>query len=205
MQAAERHRYTEDEYIALERAAATKSELVNGEIFAMAGAKPRHNALAANLVAALGPRLRAAGSPCVVFNSDQRIRADASTFYSYADAVVACSPRFHAKYTDTLVNPTVIVEVLSHSTEAEDRGAKFAHYRAIPSFVEYVLVSQAAHRVEHFRRVESGRWLMTPLEGDEALLELSSLGCSIPLGEIYAGTDALPGDDEAPREPEERR
>lgn len=206
MQGAEKRLFTEDEYIALERAAETKSELINGEIFAMAGAKPRHNALATNVAALLLVRLRAAGSSCVVLNSDQRIRSDVSTFYSYADAVVACSPRFHPKYTDTLINPTVIVEVLSGSTEAYDRGAKFAHYRTIPSFVEYVLVSQSAHRIDHFRRTESGQWLMTPLEGDEAVLELGSLGFRVPLGEIYAGTDALPGEGEA--EPplfEERR
>ena len=113
----------------------------------------------------------------------------------------SCGPRFHAKHTDTLINPDVIVEVLSKSTEGYDRGAKFAHYQTIPSFVEYVLVSQRERRVEHFRRVEAGQWLLTVLVGDEAVLELPSLGCAVPLHEIYTQTDALPGDDsDAPGE-----
>lgn len=194
--AAPRHRYTEEEYVALERRAATKSELVNGVMIAMAGAKPRHNALAANITIRLGMRLLAQGSPCMVLNSDQRIRSDVTSLNTYADVVVACSPSFHATYRDALINPKVIVEVLSSSTEGYDRGAKFAHYRTIESFVEYVLVWQRAHRVEHFRRLESGQWLLTLLEGDDALLELPSLGCAIPLGEIFAQTDQLYGDDE---------
>jgi Uma2 family endonuclease len=197
MQPAERHRYTEDEYIELERSAETKSELVNGEIFAMSGAKPRHNALAANIMIALGARLRAQGSPCVVFTSDQRVRSEATGIHTYPDVSVACGPLFHAKYRDTLINPTVLIEVLSTSTEGYDRGAKFAHYRTIQGFVEYVLVSQRGHRIEHFRRLESRQWLLTLLEGDEAVLELPSLGCTIPLGELYAQTDLLYGDDDA--------
>jgi Uma2 family endonuclease len=112
--------------------------------------------------------------------------------------VVACGPRFDAEYHEALVNPAVIVEVLSKSTEDY---AKFAHYRTIPSFVEYVLVSQRKGQVEHFRRLESGQWLLTVLEGDEALLELPALACAIPLREIYAETDDLPGDDDLTPEP----
>jgi Uma2 family endonuclease len=209
MQPAERHHYTEDEYIELERRAETKSELVDGEIFAVAGAKPRHNALAANVMIALGGRLRAKGSPCVVFTSDQRLRSEATGIHTYPDVSVACGPLVHAKSRDTLINPTVIVEVLSNSTEGYDRGAKFAHHRTIQGFVEYVLVSQRGQRIEHFRRLESGQWLLTLLEGDEAVLELPSLGRTIPLGEIYAQTDLLYGDDEddtpAPRAATEAR
>jgi Uma2 family endonuclease len=198
MQPAERHRYTEDEYIELERRAETKSELIHGEIFAMAGAKPRHNAIAVNMTIALGVRLRERGGRCRVFNSDQRVRSEESGLYTYADVSVACGPRFHAKHRDTLVNPTVIVEVLSNSTERYDRGAKFAHYQTIPGFAEYVLVSQGKRRVEHFRRLETGQWLLTVLEGDDAKLELPALECSIPLGEIYAQTEDLEGDEEEP-------
>jgi Uma2 family endonuclease len=196
MQSAELPRYTEDEYVELERRAETKSELVNGLIYAMSGAKPRHNVLGANVIGELRARLRTRESPCKVFSSDQRIRSDATGMNTYPDAVVACGPRFHAKYGDALVNPTVIVEVLSKSTEDYDHGAKFAHYRTIPGFVEYVLVAQRKRKVEHFRRLESGQWLMTELEGDDAVLELPSLGCAIPLRDIYAGTDDLPGDDD---------
>lgn len=199
MQGAELHRYTEDEYVELERRAETKSELVNGVIYAMSGGRPRHNALAANVIAELRGRLR--GSSCRVFTSDQRVRSEATGMNTYPDAVVACGPRFHPKYGDALVNPKVIVEVLSKSTEDYDHGAKFAHYRTIPSFVEYVLVAQRKRQVEHFRRLESGQWLLTVLEGDDAVLELPSLERAIPLREIYADTDDLPGDDDASPEP----
>lgn len=196
MQAVERQRYTEDEYVELERRAETKSELVNGEIFAMAGGKPKHDALAANVIAEVRSRLRAKGSPCIVFTSDQRVRSEASGINTYPDVSIACGPRFHPKYQDTLVNPTVIVEVLSKSTEGYDRGAKFAHYRTIDGFAEYVLVSQRERRVEHFRRLESGQWLLTLLEGDAAVLELPALACAIPVGDIYAQTDELYGDED---------
>lgn len=195
MQPAERRFYTEDEYIELERLAETKSEYIHGEIFAMAGGKPRHSALAVNIVGAILTRLRSRGSPCIVFGSDQRIRSDVTVMYTYADVVVACAPRFHWKHTDTLTNPTVIVEVLSKSTEGYDRGAKFAHYQTMPGFAEYVLVSQSEHRIEHFKRLESGQWLLTTYQGDDAILELPALECSIPLGEIYAQTDDLPGEE----------
>ena len=204
MQHAERARYTEDEYVALEHRSETKNELVNGEIYAMSGAKPRHNVIALNIAVALQGRLRAVGSPSRVFNSDQRLRSDATGMNTYADAVVSCGPRFDAKHREALANPKVIVEVLSKSTEDYDHGAKFAHYRTIPSFVEYVLVSQRTRQVEHFRRLESGQWLLTVLEGDEAVLELPALECVIPLREIYAETDALPGDDEAAPPPSSR-
>jgi Uma2 family endonuclease len=196
MQHAERPWHTEDEYVALEHRSETKSELVNGEIYAMSGAKPRHNAIAVNVVVALEGQLRAAKSPCRVFNGDQRIRSDATGMNTYPDAVVSCDPRFDAKHREALVNPMVIVEVLSKSTEDYDHGAKFAHYRTIPSFVEYVLVSQRARQVEVFRRLEPGEWLLKVLEGDDAVLELVSLGCTIPLREIYARTEGLPGDED---------
>src|SRR5262245_37216731 len=171
MQAAQQSRITDDEYIELERRAETKSELVHGEIIAMAGGSPKHNALALNVGAALRQRLRERRASCIAFSSDQRLHIEATGLYTYADVSVACGgARFHPKHKDTLINPKVIVEVLSKSTEAYDRGAKFAHYQSIPSFDEYVLVSQYERRVEHFRRLEAGQWLLTVLMGDEALL-----------------------------------
>jgi Uma2 family endonuclease len=195
MQPAERILFTEDEYLELERRAETKSELIHGEIVAMAGASPKHNALALNVGASLRLRLRERRSPCIAFTSDQRVHVEGTGLYTYPDVTVSCGPRFHPKHRDTLVNPTVIVEVLSKSTEGYDRGAKFAHYQTNPSFVEYVLVSQRERRVEHFRRLESGQWLLTVHQGDEAVLELPAIGCAIPLGEIYDQTDALDPDD----------
>jgi Uma2 family endonuclease len=199
MQPAERHLHTADEYLELERRAETRSELVHGEIFAMAGGKPKHNALAWNVGVSLGVRLRASKSRCTGFTSDQRVHVEATGLYTYPDLTVSCGPRFHPQHPDTLLNPTVIVEVLSSSTEAYDRGAKFAHYQSIPGFAEYVLVSQKERRIEHYRHLESPQateqWLLTVLQGDDAVLELPALGCAIPLGEIYAGTDELEGDE----------
>jgi Uma2 family endonuclease len=186
---------TEAEYVEAERRAERKSELVNGEVYAMAGAKPRHNALAMNLAIALGVSLKARGAPCWVLGSDQRVPVEATKLNTYPDVSVACPPAFHDTYRDALCNPTVLVEVLSSSTEAYDRGAKFSHYQRLESLTDYVLVSQAEHRVDHFHRVDSGQWLLTPLAGDDAVLELASIGCSIPLADLYAGAFELPGDD----------
>jgi Uma2 family endonuclease len=132
---------------------------------------------------------------CAVFTSDQRLHVEATGIFTYPDVSVACGPRFHPKHRDNLVNPTLIVEVLSKSTEAYDRGAKFAHYQTLPSLTDYVLVSQRERRIEHFRRLDTGQWLLTVHQGDDAVLKLPALGCEIPLADIYSGTDDLAFDD----------
>jgi Uma2 family endonuclease len=124
---------------------------------------------------------------------------EATGLFTYPDVTVVCNaPRFHPNGRDTLLNPRVLVEVLSSSTEAYDRGAKFAHYQSIGSLEEYVLVTQTSKRVEHYRRLETGQWLLSVSEGDDALLVLPGLGCQIPLAELYEGTELL---DEAVGEP----
>lgn len=199
MQPAERTLVTDEEYLERERRAEVKSELHDGEVVAMAGGSPRHNALSLNVGAALRQRFRERRASCVAFSSDQRIHIEATGLYTYADVSVACSgARFHPKHRDTLINPKLIVEVLSKSTEAYDRGAKFAHYQTIPSLTEYVLVSQYERRIEHFHLLETGQWLLTVLKGDEARLLLPALGCEIPLGEIYDQTDEIDVDEAVP-------
>jgi Uma2 family endonuclease len=193
MKMSEERTYTEDEYVERERRAETKSDFVDGVIVPRAVTMPRHNALAANVMTTLYARLRSSGSRCLVLGSDQRVRCDATRMNAYPDGSVAIGPRF---FRDALVNPTVLIEVLSDATEGYDRGVKFAHYRMIPSFVDYVLVSQREHRVEHLRRLASGQWLLTVHDGDGAVLELSSIECSVPLAEVYVGADELPGDEE---------
>ena len=184
MQAAERITITEDEYIVRERESADKHELIHGEIVAMAGGSPRHNAITGNVTRALGNRL--ADRPCIVFSSDQRIQVDATGLYTYADVSVTCDrPRFHQKHKDTLLNPRLVVEVLSDSTEAYDRGAKFAHYRGLPSFQEYLLISQHVALVDHYLRLDTGQWILTAYEGEAAIVKLPSLGCELPLSEVY--------------------
>lgn len=187
---------TEDQYLEHERHSETKHELVHGVIVAMAGATPRHNLIAMSLGIALGVRLR--GRRCLVFPSDQRVHVTATGLFTYPDLTVVCeTPRFHPKDRDTLVNPRVVFEVLSSSTEAYDRGAKFAHYQSIASLEDYVLVTQTEKRVEHFHRLETGQWLLTVSEGNDAVLLLAGLGCEIPLSEIYENTELLDDPDPA--------
>lgn len=197
MQVAERITVTEDEYLGLERAAETKHELVNGEIVAMAGGSPRHNAIAANVSGVLRTQLK--DRPCIVFSSDQRIHVEATGLYTYADVSVTCDrPRFHPKHKDTLLNPRVIVEVLSDSTEGYDRGAKFAHYRGLPSFQEYLLISQHVALVEHYLRLETGQWILTAYQGETAIVKLPSLDCELPLAEVYDKLHLLAPEPPAP-------
>ena len=183
------HVLTADEYLERERRGETKHELVHGVAVAMAEGTAKHNAIAGNVIIALGVRLR---GKCLVFPSDQRVHVEATGLFTYPDVTVVCgAPQFHPNGRDTLLNPRVLVEVLSSSTEAYDRGAKFAHYQSIPSLEEYVLVTQTSRRVEHYRRLETGQWLLSVSEGDETTLVLPGLGCEIPVAEIYAGTELL--------------
>lgn len=170
-----------DAFLALERDAATRHELVNGRVVAMAGASPRHVAVVSNLVAALHVRLR--GSPCRSFATDLRVHVPATGLFTYPDVAVVCGDieRFE-KDTATILNPTVIVEVLSESTEAYDRGAKFAHYRSITSLRSYVLADPATLRVERFDRLDDADWR---LHEAAVTLDLPSLAIALPLAEIF--------------------
>lgn len=189
-QSAEQLVFTEDEYLAHELGTEAKHELINGAIVAMAGASREHNAIVGNIVGLLRALLKQ--RRCLVFPSDQRVHVEATGLFTYPDVSVACDDlRFHPKNRDTLLNPCVLVEVLSDSTEAYDRGAKFAHYRAIPSLQEYVLVSQHEHKIEHYRRLETGQWVLTVFEGDAAAADLPALGCALSLAEVYDKLDLL--------------
>lgn len=187
---------TEDEYIERERKSQEKQEFIHGAIVAMAGASPKHNAIAANVIIALGASLR--GGRCKVLTSDQRVHVEETGLYTYPDVTVVCDkPRFHPKFRDTLMNPKVIVEVLSDSTEDYDRGAKFAHYRKLASFTEYLLVAQAGKQIEHYRRLETGQWLLTDYQGDEAKVPLPTLGIELSFAEIYDNVERFEPDPDA--------
>ena len=180
------------EYLAIERAAEFKSEFVNGEMLAMSGGTAPHARVATNLTIALGVRLR--GGSCSVFNSDLRVNVSATGLYTYPDITVVCGELRLADdgHNDTLFNPTVLVEVLSPSTEAYDRGAKFAHYQRIDSLREYVLVAQDRPRVERYTRrqeADPNEWLLTVATGLDSKLTLPALGLELPLAEIYDGVD----------------
>jgi Uma2 family endonuclease len=173
-----------EEYLARERQAAERHEYLNGELFAMGGASFRHNTLVANLSGALYARLR--GGPCRALTNDMRIQVATTGLYTYPDVVVVCGePRFGDGELDTLLNPTLIVEVLSPSTEAYDRGQKFAHYRTIESLAEVVLVSQERVAVERFSRLPEGGWLFFEANRLEDRLPLPAIGCELSLSEIY--------------------
>jgi Uma2 family endonuclease len=175
---------TPEQYLEIERAAEFKSEYFQGEMFAMSGAKWAHNVLAGNLMRELGQQLRS--RPCAVVPSDMRVRVSQSDLYTYPDVVVVCGePQFLDNRTDTLLNPTVLIEVLSPSTEAYDRGRKFEMYRTIESLSEYLLVSSDRAQAELFTRQADGRWLLTAAGGMDESLELQSVGCRIALRDLY--------------------
>jgi len=175
---------TPEEYLERERTAEFKSEYLDGEVFAMAGGSPTHSALIFNIGGILSPQLR--GGPCRGFSSDTKVGADAAGLYSYPDLSVACGElRFIGERQDVLANPVLLVEVLSPSTEAYDRGKKFARYQQITSLTDYLLVAQDEARIEHFARQPDGRWLLTTAAGSDAALPIASLGVTLPLAEVY--------------------
>lgn len=169
------------EYVALERASESKHEYVDGEVYAMAGGTPEHGRLATRVARQLGAALE--GRPCDTFSSDVRIHVAATGRSTYPDLSVVCGPLERADGDeDAITNPTLIVEVLSDSTESSDRGDKWAHYQRIPSLREYVLVSQREKRVEVFRRFEDG-W--TYHSSRAGVLPLPGLGASLDVDELY--------------------
>jgi Uma2 family endonuclease len=175
---------TAEEYLALERQAVTKSEYIHGEMVAMTGGTSRHSLVTANLIGLLWHHLRQ--TSCQVHSGDLRVWIPAASVYYYPDLSVVCGePLFQDGHRDNLLNPILIVEVLSPSTESYDRGGKFQSYQTIPSLREYVLVSQDQPRVEHFLRQDGHVWLYTDVSGPDGTVSLTSIGCQVPLAEIY--------------------
>lgn len=180
------------EYLTLEESSEVKHEYLNGEIVAMTGASPRHNQIASNVTAALSSAL--ARSPCRVLGSDQRVRVESTGAYTYPDLSVVCGePRFGTDRPASLLNPLLVVEVLSPSTEDHDRGAKLAHYRRLESIREVVLIEPNEHRVEVYRRLETGNWLITDVVSGS--VELESVTATLALDVVYAKTEGLPNDE----------
>jgi Uma2 family endonuclease len=173
-----------EEYLTIERAAEYKSEFYKGEMFAMAAGSPPHNLIASNVIRELGNQLKR--RPCKVYPSDQRVKVAATGLYTYPDVMVVCEKeQFDDEMEDTVLNPILLVEVLSESTEAYNRGKKFEHYRQIPSFREYLLIAQDRYRVERYVKQEDGGWLFSELNGAQSTIKLPSIGCELALAEIY--------------------
>jgi len=175
--------YTAEEYLTLERSASSKSEFHDGQIYAMTGASRKHNLITVNIAGELRNQLKK--RPCEAYGSDMRVKVTEARSYHYPDIVVACgTPEFEDAHVDTLLNPTLLIEVLSPSTEAYDRGGKFAHYRKIPTLREYLLVAQDQPSIERYVR-QGDVWILTEAVGLEADMPLESIDCVLSLCEVY--------------------
>ncbi|MDA0269172.1 MAG: Uma2 family endonuclease [Cyanobacteria bacterium] len=176
--------YTAAEYLALEVESDVRSEYRQGEIVAMTGGTPAHNEIIGNLIFLMKAALR--GQPYSVFVTDQRLWVPESDIYTYPDAMVVPRPvELQTGRKDTVMNPVLIAEVLSDSTEGYDRGDKFAAYRTLPTFQEYVLIDQSRPHVERFVRQGENQWLLTEYSGLEAKVALSSVAVEITLADLY--------------------
>ena len=184
-------RFTAAEYLSRDRNSSVKHEFAFGEIYAMVGASARHVEIVGNLVRELGNQLRQ--RPCRVYSTDLRLCVDASHRYTYPDLAVVChEPRFLDDKLDTLLNPDLIVEVLSESTRNYDRGDKFQQYRGIPSFREYLLVDQAKTHVERYSKQSDGTWSLWETDSLDDVIRLESIGVALPVSEIYLKIDFDP-------------
>ena len=190
MSASSRLYYTPEQYLEMDRKAEYRSEYVNGELLAMAGASREHNLIVTNLVREVSGLLR--GRPCETYSNDMRVRVSPAR-YTYPDMVVACDgPEFEDSSQDILLNPVVLMEVLSPTTEKDDRSWKFAHYRHLATLTDYVMLSQYQPLVEHYTRNSDDKWVLTDLRGLSSVLRLPSIGCELPLAMIYERVEFAP-------------
>jgi Uma2 family endonuclease len=186
-------RYTVEEYFQIDSASEVRHEYVDGQIIDMAGGTGRHSQIIANLIGSAWSRLR--GKECDIHDSNLRVRYGRRVQYGYPDALIVCGPPQYdstAPRETTLLNPRVLIEVLSDSTEAYDRGRKFARYREIDSFVEYLLIDSDRASVDVYRRQPSGLWSLQPYVGLAAIVPIESVGIELPLTEVYAGVEFPP-------------
>ncbi len=175
--------YTVEDYLTLERSASYKSEFRDGQIYAMTGASRKHNLVSGNIYRELSLQLKKRS--CEAYINDMRVKATEASSYYYPDVTVVCgTPHFEDAQVDTLLNPTLLIEVLSPSTEAYDRGKKFAHYRKIASLREYLLVAQDQPNIERYLR-RGDVWILSEVLGIEASIALESIDCVLSLREVY--------------------
>jgi len=180
-----KNKMTPGEYLALERSSLDiKHEFFDGDVFAMVGAGINHNRININLAGELRNRFKADNSPCEVLSNDMRVKIENN--YTYPDIVIFCGDaQFEDNKFDTLTNPVIIIEILSDSTEAFDRGDKFTYYRAISALKEYILVSQKKYHVEQYIRSDNGKWEYRSYESPDQMLNMESVNCDVLLSEIY--------------------
>jgi Uma2 family endonuclease len=174
-----------EEYLRLERQAECKSEYLNGEIFAMTGASRKHNLITTNISRELSQQLKT--RPREVYAADMRVKVRATGLYTYPDVAIVCGEsQFEDDYVDTLLNPTVLIEVLSQSTERFDRIAKSSYYRTIDSLAEHLLVAQDEIRLEQYVKQPNGQWSLYEYLTLNSAANLTSVDCSLKLSEVYA-------------------
>lgn len=184
MQVEEKKQYTPEEYLELEATAEERHEYIDGEIILMPGGLPNHNTIAGNFYAAINFALKR--QPYRAFITDQRLWIPRKRIYTYPDVMIVQGElQLQEGRRDTLTNPMMIAEVLSNSTEAYDRSGKFAAYRTIPSFQEYVLIDQSSMHVEQYYKTEPRKWIFSEYDGAEAILSLNSVPVEITLADLY--------------------
>lgn len=178
--------YTYEDYLALEKQSDGKYEFHDGFIVAMAGGSPEHGQIGMNFCRAIGNELEKKGKACITYSSDVKIRIEASHRTYYPDASVVCEKPEKSQHDPlAITNPVLILEVLSESTAAFDRGSKFSHYRTLPSLKEYVLISQTEAMVDTYYRTDDGTWEIRTIIGREEMVQLKSLDCEIRMADIY--------------------
>jgi Uma2 family endonuclease len=176
--------FTADQYLDLERHTEIRHEFLDGIVYAMSGASRAHSAICFNLAGITGLQIR--GTNYQGFSPNMKVRAGDASLYAYPDLTVVCGePILHDDHGDVLLNPVVIFEVLSRSTEAYDRGEKFERYKTVETLTDYVLVSQDRPRLEHFSRQPDGTWSLKEVGGLDASLDIASINCRLPLAEVY--------------------
>jgi len=182
-------RCTLQEYLDLERSGEARHEYLDGEVFAMGGASWPHVVIVSNVVRRLGNQLQ--GRSCQVTSNDLRVKVSGTGLYTYPDITVVCGKPQFEQPGEALLNPQAILEVVSDSTEAYDRGKKFEHYRAVESLTDYLLVSQNEVLVEHYSRQPDGRWIYAAVNKVADSVSIATLGCALSLAEVYDNVEGL--------------
>jgi len=191
--------FSEEAYLGSERISAIKHEYYHGHSYAMSGAKEPHNLIAGNTLAALHSQLR--HTPCRVYPSDMRVKVLRTGLLTYPDVMVMCGqPDFTDSTHDMITNPTIIIEILSPSTERYDRGMKFQHYRTIATLHDYLLIAQDQHHIEHYIRQENGQWLLQEVTDLDGEIHIQSIACILRLDDVYEKVDIDQSDTPISRE-----
>jgi len=180
--------YSVETYLELERTGSLKHEYYRGEIFALAGSSEAHNLILTNLLTTLNVQLRK--RPCKVYPSDMRLKIPKTGLYTYPDVSIVCgTPQFDDVKHDTLLNPLIVIEILSPSTERYDRGKKFQNYRTVVTLQEYILVSQDEYHIEHYINQNDGNWLLTSYDHITTTFQLKTIECTLALEDVYDKVD----------------